>query len=473
MLALRPGRTVSTDRLAEGLWGERPPASAPKMVQLYVSHLRRLLDGNGAEIVTHGRGYELRLYDGDVDAVRFEHLLDDGRAREALALWRGEALADVADEPFAAAEIRRLEGLRLHAAELAIDADLDAGRHGEVIGELDALIDEHPLREQLHARRMLALYRCGRQAEALEAYRDARAVLVEQVGVEPGGELRRLQDAILAQDPALDGAAAPPPTQARPPPARPPPHRRTGALIAAAAVLLLAGAAAFGISRVLEPDGLPGIDENYVGLIDPDGGRITEGIPRRPRARRSGRRRRVDLGRQHAGRHDLAHRPRARSAGDHRRGRSSSRPGVRSGIALGRRRRRAQRRSDRPGHQQGHSADRHRQRAERRGLRRRSAVGCIRGRRDARSDRARPCPATARRSPSARTRPRWPPARARSGSRARRRARSPASSRVRAPWCRRSPSATARAPSRRAKARSGSSTATTGRSRGSTRRRTR
>jgi YVTN family beta-propeller protein len=275
MLALRVGHTVSADRLAEGLWGEHPPPSAPKMVQLYVSHLRRLLDGNGAEIVTHGRGYELRLVDGDIDAVQFERLLDEARPREALALWRGEALADLVDEPFAAAEIRRLDGLRLHASELAIDADIEAGGHGEVIGELEALIDEHPLREQLHARRMLALYRCGRQAEALEAYRDARAVLVEQVGVEPGGELRRLQDAILAQDPALDGAAAPPPTQARPPPARPPPHRHAGALIAAAAVLLLAAAAAFAISRALEPDRLPGIDENYVGVIDPDGGRIT------------------------------------------------------------------------------------------------------------------------------------------------------------------------------------------------------
>jgi YVTN family beta-propeller protein len=275
MLALRVGHTVSTDRLAEGLWGEHPPPSAPKMVQLYVSHLRRLLDGNGAEIVTHGRSYELRLVDGDVDALQFERLLDEARPREALALWRGEALADLVDEPFAAAEIRRLDGLRLHASELAIDEDIAAGRHGEVIGELDALIDEHPLREQLHARRMLALYRCGRQAEALEAYRDARAVLVEQVGVEPGGELRRLQDAILAQDPALDGAAAPPPTRAAPPPARPPPHRRTAVLIAAAAVLLLAGAAAFAVSRVLEPDGLPGIDENWVGVIDPDGGRIT------------------------------------------------------------------------------------------------------------------------------------------------------------------------------------------------------
>ena len=275
MLALRVGHTVSADRLAEGLWGEHPPPSAPKMVQLYVSHLRRLLDGNGAEIVTHGRGYELRLVDGDVDAVQFERLLDDARPREALALWRGEALADLVDEPFAAAEIRRLDGLRLHANELAVDADIEAGRHGEVIGELEALIDAHPLREQLHARRMLALYRCGRQAEALEAYRDARAVLVEQVGVEPGVELRRLQDAILAQDPALDAAAPPPPTQAGPPPARPPPHRRTAVLIATAALLLFAGVTAFGISRVLQPDGLPGIDENFVGMIDPDGGRIT------------------------------------------------------------------------------------------------------------------------------------------------------------------------------------------------------
>jgi DNA-binding SARP family transcriptional activator len=144
------------------------------MLQLYVSHLRRLLDGNGAEIVTHGRGYELRLTDGDVDAIRFERLIDEARGRDALALWRGEPLADLADEPFAAAEIRRLEELRLRAAEQAIDADLEAGRHADVIGELDALIDQHPLREKLHAQRMVALYRCGRQAEALDAYREAR-----------------------------------------------------------------------------------------------------------------------------------------------------------------------------------------------------------------------------------------------------------------------------------------------------------
>jgi YVTN family beta-propeller protein len=288
MLALRVGHTVSADRLAEGLWGEHPPPSAPKMVQLYVSHLRRLLGGNGAEIVTHGRGYELRLSDGAVDAVRFECLLDEGRPREALALWRGEALADVADEPFAAPEIRRLEGLRLHAAELAIDSDLAAGRHDEVVGELEALTREHALRERLHAQRMLALYRSGRQAEALEAYREARAVLVEQIGVEPGAELRSLHEAILAQDPALDLAIAPPTqtTGARSPPARPPPRRRTAPVLAAAALLLLAGVAAFGISRLTQPDSLPGIGENAVGLIDPDGNRITasDGVGRGPGA---------------------------------------------------------------------------------------------------------------------------------------------------------------------------------------------
>ena len=204
MLALEPGRTVSADRLAEGLWRDAPPASAPKMLQLDVSRLRRVMDGDGVRIVTRGRGYELQLPDEDsVDAVRFERLLE-AHPRDALALWRGDALADLVDEPFAAAEIRRLEELRLRAIEIAVDADLAAGRHAEVIAELDALVEREPLRERLHAQRMLALYRSGRQADALEAYRTARAALVEQIGVEPGAELRRLQDAILAQDPALD-----------------------------------------------------------------------------------------------------------------------------------------------------------------------------------------------------------------------------------------------------------------------------
>jgi DNA-binding SARP family transcriptional activator len=198
VLALRVNTPVSADRLIEGLWGERPPASAGKMVQLYVSQLRRLLDGGDAEIVTRGRGYELRLPSDAVDAVRFERLLDEQEgAAEALRLWRGAPLDDLADEPFAAAEIRRLEELWLRARELAIDAELEAGEDGRALGEIDELVAAHPLRERLHAQRMLALYRSGRQAEALEAYREARDVLVREVGVEPGPELRRLHEAIL------------------------------------------------------------------------------------------------------------------------------------------------------------------------------------------------------------------------------------------------------------------------------------
>jgi DNA-binding SARP family transcriptional activator len=270
MLALEPGRTVSADRLAEGLWGDSLPPSAGKMVQLYVSHLRRALDGDGVRIVTHGRGYELEVVDGEIDVERAERLLEESRPREALALWRGEPLQDLADEPFAAPEIRRLEELRLRAAERAIDDDLAAGRHAEVIAELDALVAANPLRERLHTQRMLALYRAGRQSEALEAYRDARAELVEQIGVEPGAELQRLHDQVLAHDPALDLPAA-----AEPEPGAPPP-RRSRALLVGAAALVLAGVLAFGIVRVLEPDSLDGIGEDHVGLIDPDGGRITD-----------------------------------------------------------------------------------------------------------------------------------------------------------------------------------------------------
>jgi ABC-type transport system substrate-binding protein/DNA-binding SARP family transcriptional activator/sugar lactone lactonase YvrE len=274
MLALSAGRAVTTDRLVEGLWGEQPPSSAPKMVQLYISHLRPLLEGSGARIVTRNGGYELQLPGDEVDAVRFEHLLEESRAREALALWRGDALADVAGEPFAAAEIRRLDELRLRAAECAIDDDLAAGRHAEVIGELEALVAAEPLREHLHAQHMLALYRSGRQSDALAAYRDARAGLVEQIGVEPGSELRRLQDAILAQDPSLDVPAAP---EAEP--VTPPPHGPRMLVLVAAAILVVAGLTAYGVIRVHEPDGLSGIGENAVGLIDPDSGLITERYP--------------------------------------------------------------------------------------------------------------------------------------------------------------------------------------------------
>ena len=212
LLALHEGSAVSTDRLVAGLWGDEPPATAAKMVQLCVSQLRKALAGadGGAEILTRGRGYELCLGCEGLDARRFEQLIAGGMPREGLALWRGGPLADVADEPFAATEIRRLEELRLTALELAIDQDLAAGRHREVVGELDALVAREPMRERLHLQRMLALYRSGRQVEALDAYREVRRALVDAVGVEPGPELRRLHEAILRQDPELDSPAGDP-----------------------------------------------------------------------------------------------------------------------------------------------------------------------------------------------------------------------------------------------------------------------
>ena len=222
MLALSANRTVSSEELIDGLWAGRPPPSAAKNVQLHVSRLRKAFgsDDCGASIVTHGRGYELRVSEDAVDAVRFEQLIErarrdadqalpNGAAKEALELWHGAPLADVAAEPFALAEIRRLDELHTRATELAIDAELAAGRHGEVIGGLETLRAEHPLNERFLAQQMLALYRAGRQSEALEAYRRARRTLGEEVGLEPTPELRHLHDQVLAQDPALD---LPPPT---------------------------------------------------------------------------------------------------------------------------------------------------------------------------------------------------------------------------------------------------------------------
>jgi predicted ATPase/DNA-binding SARP family transcriptional activator len=210
MLALNANRAVSVDRLTDGLWGEHLPASAAKMVQHYVSQLRKLL-GDDA-IVTRGRAYELRLSPGAVDAERFEHALRDPDAdpRATLRLWRGPALADVAEEPFAATEIRRLDELRISAQEAAIDGDLRHGRHAEALTELEALLADNPLRERLHAQRMLALYQSGRQADALEAYRAARNDLVAELGLEPGPELRKLHEAILRHDPALQSPAMAP-----------------------------------------------------------------------------------------------------------------------------------------------------------------------------------------------------------------------------------------------------------------------
>jgi YVTN family beta-propeller protein len=256
ILLLRRGEAVSSDRLIDQLWGESPPASAAKTLQGYVSHLRKAL-GNEV-LLTRGGGYLLAVAPGQVDAERFEAMVADARraladgdaagARElfgsALALWRGEALADLAYEPFAQGEIARLEQARLAALEDRIDADLMLGRHRGVVGELEALVGLHPHRERLLGQLMLALYRSERHADALDAYRRGRQALADELGLEPGVELRALEQRILTHDPALD-----PPTPTAPAPrlARRSPAMRGRALIAAGGALLLAAAIAAAI----------------------------------------------------------------------------------------------------------------------------------------------------------------------------------------------------------------------------------
>jgi DNA-binding SARP family transcriptional activator len=229
LFLLHANETLSTDRLIDELWGERPPANAAKTVQMQISRLRKALagahgDGSAGVVVTRERGYELRLDLERLDAHRFERLVAEGRRElaggrhqdavsaleEALSLWRGAALAELAYEPFAQREIARLDDLRVAAHEQLIEAKLALGGHAEVVGQLEALIGEYPYRERLRAQLMLALYRSERQADALQAYQDARRTLVEELGIEPGERLRELERAILAQDPELHLAAEEP-----------------------------------------------------------------------------------------------------------------------------------------------------------------------------------------------------------------------------------------------------------------------
>ncbi len=230
VLALEAGRVVSVDRLVEDLWPAEPPRTAPHTIQVYVSQLRKAL---GSEAIsTRAPGYVLELEPERVDLHRFVRLADEGRAalgagdavaaevslREALGLWRGTALADFTYEPFAQAEIARLDELRLVALEARLEADLALGRHAELVSELEALVDSQPLRERPRAQLMLALYRAGRQAEALAAYRAARETLVEELGIDPGPELRNLEAAILRQDASLlldEAVPATPPLESR------------------------------------------------------------------------------------------------------------------------------------------------------------------------------------------------------------------------------------------------------------------
>ena len=244
LLLLEAGSVVSTNRLIEEVWGDDQPDDAATALQQHVARLRKLLQPHDV-LRTRSGGYVLAIAPEQLDLGRFERLrdeggrlLDDGRAEEAartlrsaLALWRGEPLADLADERFVRDARPRLEEARLEALETRVAADLAAGRHRELVGELGGLVRAYPLRERFRAQLMLALYRGGRQAEALEVYVDARRTFVEKLGLEPGPELQRLQQAILAHDATLEA------------PRRPLVPVRSGRLLAATVVLALVASA--------------------------------------------------------------------------------------------------------------------------------------------------------------------------------------------------------------------------------------
>ena len=286
LLLLHRNEAVPSERLIDALWGEAPPATAGKVLQNHVSRLRRALDDReGQRLQTKGHGYLIAVDGGEVDVDRFETLLREGgealadarpadaraRLREALALWRGPALAEVAYEEFAQAEIARLEEQHAAAVEQRIDADLALGRHADVVAELEGLVAEHPLRERLRAQLMIALYRCGRQADALEVYNAGRETLRDELGVEPGPELRELQVAILRQDPAL----APAPS-AWPQPLRA--SRRRIALLAAGGALLLGAAGAAALVAAGGKDAGVRLGANAVGAFDPGSGELTGAV---------------------------------------------------------------------------------------------------------------------------------------------------------------------------------------------------
>jgi YVTN family beta-propeller protein len=309
LLLLHAGEVVSADRLIDDLWGDRPPPAAPKALQAHVSRLRKALTSPGSgprdargdlarvtqgALLTRGHGYLLRVEPGELDLDRFRDLIHQGRQelaagdpktaaetlRAGLSLWRGPPLADFVYQAFAQAPIAQLEELHLAAVEDRVEADLALGRHDQLVAELTALVHEHPLRERLRSLSMLAFYRCGRQAEALEAYQEYRRGLSEQLGLDPGPELRQFELAILNRDPALRLAEPPPPGPATSLTAAP---RRSGgrsrrlalgglllALIAGGALLASAGG---GDAR------LSGIAADSVGAINPSRGRVSAVVP--------------------------------------------------------------------------------------------------------------------------------------------------------------------------------------------------
>src|SRR5215207_6105425 len=288
LLLIHRNEVVSAERLIDALWGETPPPSAPKALQNAVLQVRRALRQGAAALRTEAGGYLLRVEPGELDADRFEALAAEGRAaldagdpafaaerlREGLALWRGPPLSELTYEALAQPEIARLEEERLAALEDRIEADLALGGGADLVGELEAEIARHPLRERLRAALLIALYHAGRQTDALEAFQDARRTLIDELGIEPGPALRERHEAILAQDPALD-----PPVRRRAPA---PLHPRLAAITGAACLLVVAAVAA---GVVATRDGKPAaarlsaVPGNSIAAIDLRTGRITGSYP--------------------------------------------------------------------------------------------------------------------------------------------------------------------------------------------------
>jgi DNA-binding SARP family transcriptional activator/streptogramin lyase len=272
-LLLHPNELVSADRLIDALWGERPPPTAAKILQNAVSQLRRALGED--RLVTQPPGYRFRLEPGELDLHRFEELAQEGRLkhdaqvlRDALAIWRGEPLSNLRDEPFAQHAARRLEEARLSVLEDRIDADLAAGRDAVLVPELEQLISREALRERPYGQLMLALYRDGRQAEALETYQRARKMLSQEVGLQPGPQLQELERRMLNQDPAL--------APTRPSGAIPSLRRDRRFFLLAGSTLVGVAALALGLvltsgdakSPVVIPDSLVKIDPTTNKVVD-------------------------------------------------------------------------------------------------------------------------------------------------------------------------------------------------------------
>ena len=284
LLLLNANRVVPTERLIDDLWGESPPETARSALQVYVAGLRKALGPDGAVLRTAAPGYVLDVPPGSLDLDRFKSLRAEARAATdgarkaellhgALALWRGGPLGELGSEPFAPAAAAQLEQLRLGALEERIDADLALGRHAQLIPELNDLVAEHPYHEPFRAQLMRALYRAGRQADALAAYRAAREDFMDGLGLEPGPDLKALERAVLEQDPALGAPAAPPQTGEEPP------QRRRRLWILAAALGVLAVAAVVAAVVLLREESTITVPPNSLAVIDPATNDVTGVVP--------------------------------------------------------------------------------------------------------------------------------------------------------------------------------------------------